>query len=93
VENIYNNRLNTKEEKTMTFFTKAIKSILLERDINNRELAEKLGTSRQNLGSIINGSPTLRSLIKISSALNIPLSKIVLKAEALKEDALKELER
>lgn len=47
-----------------------------EAGINQTELAEKIGLSRVGLSKAINGNPTIGTLEKIASALNVPISAL-----------------
>lgn len=47
-----------------------------EAGINQTELAEKIGISRVGLSKAINGNPTVDTLERISTALNVPISSL-----------------
>jgi transcriptional regulator with XRE-family HTH domain len=55
-----------------------IKEILKDKKITAKELAEKVGISRENITNIVNekSKPAFDTLIKISEALNVPLSDL-----------------
>lgn len=53
--------------------THRIKEIIKEKGYTQEELAEKLGMSRNGLYQIINGQPSMPSLIKIAEALGVEL--------------------
>ena len=53
--------------------THRIKEIIKEKSYTQEELAEKLGMSRNGLYQIINGQPSMPSLIKIAEALGVEL--------------------
>lgn len=60
-------------KKKRSFFGKQFKKIMLEKDINQRELADKLGITKAMITNWISGvrNPSLDSIKKISSALSI----------------------
>lgn len=47
-----------------------------EAGINQTELAEKIGLSRVGLSKAINGNPTVDTLERIATALNVPISAL-----------------
>lgn len=55
-----------------------IKDILTERKSSIKNLAEKIGISRENLTNIVNerSKPSFETLIKVSKALNVPISEL-----------------
>lgn len=64
----------TKEQETLDSLTIRIKRIQKEKGISNVELAKRLDISAIGIGKIINGSPTVKSLIKIAEVLECDLS-------------------
>ena len=49
-----------------------------QKDITQKELAEKVGTSTINIAKVIAGEfPSLRSLTKIAETLDIPVVKLL----------------
>ncbi|KAA5262288.1 MULTISPECIES: helix-turn-helix domain-containing protein [Bacteroides] len=55
-----------------------IKDVLKEQNATAKELAERVGISRENITNIINekSKPAFDTLVKISEALNVPLSEL-----------------
>ena len=55
-----------------------IKEVLKEQGITAKELAERVGISRENMTNIINekSKPSFDTLIKISEAINVPMSEL-----------------
>ena len=55
-----------------------IKDILKEKNITAKELAERVGISRENITNIINekSKPAFDTLVKISEAIGIPISEL-----------------
>lgn len=47
-----------------------------EEGINQTELAEKIGLSRVGLSKAINGNPTVDTLERIATALNVPITEL-----------------
>ena len=47
-----------------------------EAGINQTELADKIGLSRVGLSKAINGNPTLDTLERIATALNVPITEL-----------------
>ena len=47
-----------------------------ELGINQTELADKIGVSRVGLSKAINGNPTIDTLERISTALNVPITDL-----------------
>ena len=59
----------------------AIKTILNEKKISQTELAEKIGTTRQNLNNKLNRDNfTAKELSKIAKALNVSFSSLPVSA-------------
>ncbi len=60
-------------KKKRSFFGKQFKKIMLEKDINQRELADRLGITKAMITNWISGvrNPSLDSIKKISSVLDI----------------------
>lgn len=55
-----------------------IKEVLKEQNLTAKELAERVGISRENITNIINekSKPAFDTLIKISEAINLPMSEL-----------------
>lgn len=53
-----------------------IKELCREKNITLSELAIKMGIKQESLSRAINGNPTLETLQKIASALNVPISDL-----------------
>ena len=55
-----------------------IKDVIKEQNAKAKELAERVGISRENITNIINekSKPAFDTLVKISEALNVPLSEL-----------------
>ena len=55
-----------------------IKDILKERKSSIKDLAAKIGISRENLTNIVNerSKPSFVTLIKVAAALNVPISEL-----------------
>lgn len=55
-----------------------IKEILKDQNLTAKELAERVGISRENITNIINekSKPAFDTLIKISEALDVPVSEL-----------------
>ena len=55
-----------------------IKDVLKEQNVTAKELAERVGISRENMTNIINekSRPSFDTLVKISEAINVPLSEL-----------------
>ena len=55
-----------------------IKDVLKEQNATAKELAERVGISRENITNIINekSKPAFDTLVKISEALIVPLSEL-----------------
>lgn len=47
-----------------------------EAGINQTELADKIGLSRVGLSKAINGNPTVDTLERIATALNVPIAEL-----------------
>ncbi|MFK8284631.1 helix-turn-helix domain-containing protein [Capnocytophaga canis] len=54
-----------------------IKDVLKEKGINQIELAEKLGVTRVGLNRIINGNPTIETLLKIANVLEVDVRDLI----------------
>jgi transcriptional regulator with XRE-family HTH domain len=50
-----------------------IKELIKEKGLTSKELAQKMGTSAPALSTIINGNPTIDTLEKVASALDVKL--------------------
>lgn len=53
-----------------------IREIMLEKDVSVNEMSEKLGITRQSFYSIVNGNPTMSTLIKIAEILGVTVKKL-----------------
>ena len=53
-----------------------IKEILKEKKLSVKDLAEKMNINRVSLNTIINGNPTVETLNKIATALNVPIIEL-----------------
>ena len=53
-----------------------IDSILKEKSISKKEVAKRMGLSRESLYRILSGNPTLDNINKLASALNVPLAEL-----------------
>lgn len=62
-----------------------IKEICKSKNISLLELAESLNMKRESLSRSINGNPTIETLDKIASALNVPITELF---EQPKKDSL-----
>ena len=73
----------------------ALRLVRVFHDINQTQLAEKLGISRSYLSEIESGkkSPSIELLDKYSSIFDIPPSSILLFSEKLESDSLSEKAR
>ena len=61
-------------------FGEVVTYYLKELDINQSELARRMGTGRQTVNSLIKGGrrgPTLETALAISEALGVPLQEMV----------------
>ena len=54
-----------------------IKEIIKEKNMTINSLAEKMGINRVNLSNSINGNPTLDTLQKIATALDVSVSSLM----------------
>jgi DNA-binding Xre family transcriptional regulator len=70
----------------MNYYTTSIKMYSVEKGITLGDVCVKTGASRQNMSNILRtGNPTLKTLSKISKALNVKPSDIILRAEELEK--------
>lgn len=53
-----------------------VKEVCKEKDITITQLAERLGIKQESLSRAINGNPTLDTLQKIATALNVPFTAL-----------------
>jgi len=53
-----------------------IKEIIKQKGLTMQEFADKLCIARVNLTKTINGNPTLDTLERIASALNVPVTEL-----------------
>ncbi|GIJ95808.1 hypothetical protein CAPN001_03770 [Capnocytophaga stomatis] len=54
-----------------------IKDILKEKGLTQNELAEKLGVSQVALNKVINGNPTIETLLKIANVLEVDVRDLI----------------
>lgn len=66
-------KYNTNKENKGRF---RILELCKEAGINQTELAEKIGLSRVGLSKAINGNPTVDTLERIATALNVPIMEL-----------------
>ncbi len=66
-------------ESGQNFFARQLRKIMKENKITQKELAEKIGITQTMISHWLVGikNPTLTSLKKISSALNVPISYLI----------------
>ena len=80
--------LSTKEENksTMAKFNR-IKVVLAERDLNNKWLSDKLGRDPATISKWITNTtqPSLKALIAIANALEVPVQELVRQEEINQE--------
>lgn len=53
-----------------------IKEVIKEKGMTITELADKMRINRVNLSNMVNGNPTVETLTKIASALNVPVTEL-----------------
>ena len=53
-----------------------IKEVIKEKGMTITELADKMGINRVNLSNMVNGNPTVETLTKIATALNVPITEL-----------------
>ena len=53
-----------------------IREIMLEKGISVNEMSEKLGITRQSFYSIVNGNPTIGTLVKIAEILGVTVKEL-----------------
>lgn len=53
-----------------------VKEICKDKGVLMEELANKLGIARVNLTKTINGNPTIGTLERIATALNVPITEL-----------------
>ena len=53
-----------------------IREVMLEKGISVNEMSEKLGTTRQSFYSIVNGNPTMDTLIRIAKILGVNIKQL-----------------
>jgi len=53
-----------------------IKEVIKEKGLTIQALADQMGINRVNLSNSINGNPTVETLSKIASALNVPITEL-----------------
>lgn len=59
-----------------------IKDILREKNISQKELAERLRITEVGLSKSLNGNPSLSRLTEIAEALNVPLTDLFVSENA-----------
>ena len=53
-----------------------IREVMLEKGISVNEMSEKLGITRQSFYSIVNGNPTMDTLIRIAKILGMNIKQL-----------------
>lgn len=53
-----------------------IREVILEKGISVNEMSEKLGITRQSFYSIVNGNPTMDTLIRIAKILGVNIKQL-----------------
>lgn len=53
-----------------------IREVMLEKGISVNEMSEKLGITRQSFYSIVNGNPTMDTLIRIAKILGVTVKQL-----------------
>lgn len=53
-----------------------IREVMLEKGISINEMSEKLGITRQSFYSIVNGNPTMDTLIRIAKILGVNIKQL-----------------
>lgn len=53
-----------------------IREVMLEKGISVNEMSEKLGITRQSFYSIVNGNPTMDTLIRIAKILDVNIKQL-----------------
>lgn len=53
-----------------------IRGVMLEKGISVNEMSEKLGITRQSFYSIVNGNPTMDTLIRIAKILGVNIKQL-----------------
>lgn len=73
--------------KCESVYTKSIKMYAIEKNMNLSTLASGAGMSISSISNLLKyGYPNLKSLTRISKSLNVKLSDIILRAEAIEVD-------
>lgn len=54
-----------------------IKEILKRKGLTQNELSEKLGVSQVALNKVINGNPTIETLLKIANVLEVDVRELI----------------
>lgn len=62
-----------------------IKEVLKEKKLSQIELADTLGITTVGLNKIINGNPTIETLIKIANALDVDVRDLIIPSKEGKE--------
>lgn len=68
--------LQQKNNQKMNENELRIREIMLEKGVSVNEMSEKLGITRQSFYSIVNGNPTMSTLIKIAEILGVTVKKL-----------------
>ena len=68
--------LQQKTIKKMNENELRIREIMLEKGISVNEMSEKLGITRQSFYSIVNGNPTMDTLIRIAKILGVNIKQL-----------------
>jgi transcriptional regulator with XRE-family HTH domain len=53
-----------------------IREVMLKKGISVNEMSEKLGITRQSFYSIVNGNPTMDTLIRIAKILGVNIKQL-----------------
>lgn len=53
-----------------------MREVMLEKGISVNEMSEKLGITRQSFYSIVNGNPTMDTLIRIAKILGVNIKQL-----------------
>lgn len=64
-----------------------IKELLKERNMTQKELAQKIGTSAASLNRYITGNPSISSLEKVAEALGVEISELFVHRDTAETDS------
>ena len=65
-----------------------IKDLLKERNMTQKDLAQRIGVSAVTLNRYLTGNPSVSSLEKIAGALDVDISELFVHRENLKSDSI-----